>query len=617
MPDIDQLDGFATNVFGVANLIESPINKIERNVDDQAIGEGVGILDLQKTDEELLKLKDEWQSKHDGYYPPIQSRTKLNKLYYQGRQHGAGVYNKHGVSSNLIFEAEETFIPQALSRNPEPVVYSDNSPEGIQASNEIKAMLQYKADTMVLRQKMAVCLRQWSFGFLGIVKHTWSKKDNDFETRPVDPDNCVYDPDAYIDETGRYIGDFFGEKIMIKASKLIEKFPSKKDYIVLKVNGKLGTKVVYTEWWTDEYCFYTFGREVLDKKKNWYFNYDITEINTPEEQMAYNLEPKSVTPGKNHFATPQMPYSFLSIFSDQSQPHDLTNLIEQAIPNQDRILERDYQITRNLATGNNSIIFDDKKFNEVTGRQGAKAIEDGQPILGPVDGVRRLPASPLPTGIMEAQETDKQMLRQIFGTYGITPQQQTSQTTARGQILNQDQDTSRIGGGIGTALEQFGDNIFNWCLQMMYVFYDEPHWGAAIGTDKAIQVVKIINSDINRNFVVSVSPGSMLPKDEVSLQNMASTLWQEQAIDPLTLMRMMPNLFPDPNVSAQLLMAYKTNPIAYAQMIGVQAQQAVQPGGTGISNQEQSLQQPQPQGPPTVAGPPPSSGALSEVPINT
>lgn len=608
MPDVDALDGFQTNIFGVSNLIESPINKVERNVNDAAVGEQLGVLDLEKTDEELLRLKDEWQSKHDKYYPSIQARSKLNKLYYQGRQHGSGVYNKHGVSSNLIFEAQETFIPQALSRNPEPVVYSDNSDEGVQASNEIKAMLQYKADTMVLRQKMGVGLRQWSFGFIGIMKHTWSKKENDFETHPIDPDNCIYDSDAYIDETGRYVGEFFGEKILITAKKLIEKFPKKKEYILLKVNGKLGTKVVYTEWWTDEYCFYSFGTEILDKKKNWYFNYDITEVNTPEEQDAYGLEPKTVTPGKNHFARPQMPYSFLSIFSDQSQPHDLTNLIEQAIPNQDRILERDYQITRNLAVGNNSILFDDKKFNEVTGRQGARAIENGEPILGGVGSVERLPASPLPNGIIEAQEIDKQMLRQIFGTYGITPQKPTSQTTARGQILNQDQDTSRIGGGIGTALEQWADNIFNWWLQMIYVFYDEPHWGAAIGSDKAIQVVQIINSNINRNFVLTVSPGSMLPKDEISLQNMASELWAQKAIDPLTLMRMMPNLFPDANKSAQMLMLFLTNPMQYAQMIGVSAQQPPQVGGG------QPIQgQPQEAG--TTGGLPPSQGSLQEVPL--
>ncbi len=148
---------------------------------------------------------------------------------------------------------------------------------------------------------------------------------------------------------------------------------------------------------------------------------------------------------------------------------------------------------------------------------------------------------------------------------------------------------------------------------MIYVFYDEPHWGAAVGTDKAVQVVQIINSNINRNFIVQVSPGSMLPKDDISIQNMASTLWNADKIDPLTAMRTMPNLFPDPNQSAKLLMLYLTNPQLYAQMIGVPAQQPPQVGGG------QPVQG-QPQAPPTVGGnagaPPQGPGSLSQVPIN-
>ena len=110
-----------------------------------------------------------------------------------------------------------------------------------------------------------------------------------------------------------------------------------------------------------------------------------------------------------------------SVFTLQEQPHDITNLIEQSIPQQDRIIDRDFQISRNLRAGNNSLIMDDRFFTIETAKQGANAIEDGDPILGNIEGVKRLPASPLPSGILEAQEVDKQTLRGIFGTSGITP----------------------------------------------------------------------------------------------------------------------------------------------------------------------------------------------------
>jgi hypothetical protein len=57
--------------------------------------------------------------------------------------------------------------------------------------------------------------------------------------------------------------------------------------------------------------------------------------------------------------------------------------------------------------------------------------------------------------------------------------------------------------------------------------------------------------------------------------------------------------------------------MGYAQMIGVQPQvQPMQQGGVGISPTEQAQPQVQAQAPPTMAGGAPSSGALSEIPIN-
>ncbi len=215
-----------------------------------------------------------------------------------------------------------------------------------------------------------------------------------------------------------------------------------------------------------------------------------------------------------------------------------------------------------------------------------------------------MPASPLPSGILEAQETDKQMLRQLFGTYGITPQKQNSETTARGQILEQDQDSSRIGGGVGEALEQLADNVFNWWLQMMYVFYDEPHYGAILGLGKSVEYVQIINSDINRQFVVSVSPNSMAPRDEIALQNTALSLWQEKAIDPLNLMKLLPQVFPDPNKSAQMLLTFMTNPAQYAADLGVAMQQPMQPGAEGAPVAPEN---------PTTLSQPAQSGDLAQV----
>lgn len=602
------IDSFGLNIEGVADLVGSDINKVQTPQTEE-VGELIDVLKLNMSNEELLSLRDEYEQKHAKYYPKIEARTKQNRIYYTGSEYQTGLNVQKGVSSNLIFEAEETFIPEALAKNPEPVVWSDNTPEGEEASSQIKAILQYKADTMGIRKKLGIILRHWSVYFIGIVKYGWDKKNKDFTVDIRNPKNFVWDGDAYIDEVGRYIGQFIGERCTVTAKKLIEKYPKSSVYITLKVDGKLGTLVTYTEWWNDEFCFSTFEDEVLDKHKNQFFNYPDIEKNTPEEQEQYGLEEETSTPGKNHFAQPIMPYTFFSVFTLQEQPHDITNLIEQSIPNQDRILDRDLQISRNLRTGNNSLIMDDRFFTIETAKQGANAIEDGNPILGNIEGVKRLPASPLPNGILEAQESDKQTLRGIFGTSGITPQEQSSTTTARGMILNQDQDSSRIGGGIGESLEQFSDAIFNWMLQLMYVFYDEPHYAAIVGQGRSVEYVQIINSDINRQFVVSVSPNSMAPKDEISEQNQAVSLFTGHSLDPLSLFQKLN--FSDPKETALKTALWITNPQGYIQQfLGQQPQmQGQQPQTGGLPPQQGT--------PPPDLTAPPQNEPLKQIPLNS
>lgn len=605
------IDPFAQNIDAVQNLVGSDINKVDQ-AQFEDVGELTDVFELDMTDEECLKVADEGERNHKAYYPRIESRAKKNAIYLIGEEYKNGDTVGMKVASNLIFEAQTTFKAQALAKNPEPVIFSDNTDEGQQASNDLKTMLQYKADTKVLRRTLGFALDQWSVNFIGVIKHGWDDEANDFKTEVRNSRNFVWaDPKAYIDETGRYRGNLLGERVPVTAKRLCEMFPKHKEYITDKVEGKMGTEVTYTEWRSDKYCFYKFEKVILDKHRNEFFNYPQEEKNTEEDQEKYGAEPITVTKGKNHFAIPLMPYSFFSVFSLQQQPHDITNLIEQAIPQQNRIVERDLQITKNLRVSNNSLIMDEKYFTAETAQQGATGIEDGDPILGNPDGVKRLPASPLPNGILQAQQNDKDMLRQIFGTYGITPQQNNEDTTARGQILKQDQDSSRIGGGVGEALEQLADNVFNWWVQMIYVFYDEPHYGAILGLGKSVEFVKIINSDLNRQFVVSVSPNSMAPRDEIALQNTALSLWGEKAIDPLTLMKLLPQVFPDPNKSAQMLMMFMTNPQQYAAELGVAMPQParMQTGGQPgeqIQNPDQNL-----------SGNPPSSGSLQEIPIQT
>ena len=585
-------DPVTMNILGVTDLVQSGTNKLGDNPSEQegVVGQEVDVLDLPMEDEELITLKKSWENIYAPYEGKLKPRQAQNKSYLFGQQKFASGLGSKTVPSNLLFEATATFVPQALAKNPEPVVFSDNTPEGKQASNDLKTLLQFHAETLCLREKLGVMVWHWFVYFIEILKYGWDSELNEIKMEVRKPQNIILDPDGYVDEYGDFKGSFLGERIQSTAQELVDEYPKAKDFLSEELTNKMGTLVVRTEWWTDKYCFTTYKDKVLDKHKNEFFNY--------EEGAT------------NHFALPKTPYTFLSVFSLQEQPHDFTNLIEQNIANQDRINKRDFQIEKNLDHGNNAILMDDKNGTSETAHVGAKKKKKGEPILGPKGSVERLAANPLPNGILDSQNIDKDTLRSIYGTQGLTAQQPDENTTARGMILNQSHDSTRIGGGIGDRLETVAGNVFNWLTQLYYKFYDEKHYAAIMGQASAVEYVGLMMAGHQRRYVVSVSPNSMQPKDELTEMNQAVDLWKAQARDPITLFKKLN--YADPIETAKQVSLWVTNPQLYIQTMfpeTAQQQDSANPqnppdGGQPIPPQQPNLSSE------------PASSSLSNVPLN-
>ncbi len=560
MADIDPI---ALSIKGVQDLVSSGLNKKQSSVDgaEGVEGEYESELTLKLSDEQLLELAMITEAKYLPYEGKIKPRQLANKAYYLGKQN-QGSSADSPVAGNLIFEAEETFLPAALSKNPEPVVWSDNTTEGEKQASDVKTMLQYHADILVLRRKLNRMTRNWTVDLLGVVKHGWDGEISDITLETRDVKKFVFDPDGYIDEYGDYRGGLLGERITVSARRLAELFPKHKAFITILVDNLMGTQVTYTEWWSNEYCFTTFKSRVLEKHKNPFYNYDSTNKETDIDGVEQETEVK----GQNHFGRPKMPYTFLSVFSFGDKPHDETGLIEQNIPNQDLITKRESQITVNLDRSNNSIGLSGANFNEETGKQAAVALQKGNPVLIPTGGpigeaIARFPAPAIPSAMFQSLENSKVNLRTIFGTQGSTALPQSPEDTVGGQILNQEHDSTRIGGGIGDALEQVADNIFNWWVQMYKVFYDEKHYAAVLGQARGVEYVEFSSSDLQRRMVISVSPNSMKPKDEVFEMNQAISLFDKGVMDPKTLYTILD--FPDPQEKAEQAVLWRLDPASY------------------------------------------------------
>lgn len=569
----DPLDPFALNIRGATDLVENNINKVRGGADgspEGAVSERYGTLTLDLTDRELLKLRDEMEKRYAPYEGRMRPIWVRNLESYLGkRPDGQWLTPEGPISANLQFEAEETFLSAALAKNPEPVVFADNTPEGNAIATSVKTMLQFHSTELVLRRKLALMVRQWSIYHLGVLKHGWNPKVNDVAIENRRIQNFVFDPEGYVDAYGDFIGSL-GERIEVTAERLVELFEEEKDYIELEVDGQMGTKVIYTEWWSadDKFTFTTFKKKVLDKHLNQYFRYEepIQDPITGEPAIdPMNGEPM-MTKVRNHFATPKKPYTFLSVYSLQEMPHDITGNIEQNIANQTIITKRTDQLDYNAGASNNGYAFSEDNFNQETAKQAANARKKGNPILipsgGPIDkAILALPAQPMPESFFKELETTKNDLRGSWGIQGIAAQPPEDDQTARGMILNQSHDTTRIGGGVGDAIEQVASNVFNWLTQLYYVFYDEQHFAAIMGNAKAVEYVTLSNQDMDRQLIVSVSPDSLKPKDEVTTINMAQALFDKGAIGPKTLLKMLD--FPNPDEAAADGVLYKIDPATY------------------------------------------------------
>lgn len=586
------------------------INK-SKNDDNNSQAEGVSSpledeLTLDTDDEVLIESKNQWLKIWNNS-PKVADLTENQKIienYWKGKSYN-DTGEKRPLADNLIFQAEETLLPLVARENPDPsVISADNSEEGTRVAYDVLKTLQFQADRLKIKIKLQQVVRFWSLYMLGVAKVGWDHTTNDVSLAILRPQQLILDPDAYI-EGCEYKGKYIGEYKEEIASDLVLRFPDQKEYISETVEGKMGTKIKFIEWWTNEYMFWTLKDKVLLKAKNPHWNYDTQEPVTSETGV---VESQTVT-GKNHFDVPKMPYVFLSVFNLGVQPWDETNIILQNISLQDLVNKRLKQLDKNADYTNNGILVSGDAFDKNEASRVGEALRSGQTIWVPTgdvnQAVNRTTTPPLPNHVYQTLNDYRNELANIFGVRGVTPQGTMDEKTVRGKIVIKGQDTDRMG-LIVSQLEQFADDLYNWLVQLMYVYYDTPHLVAVLGQEKTMEYIALQKSQLTSKLIVGVAPGSMIPKDQLTKANQAIDLWTAGAIDPISLYERLDD--PNPREQAMKLMLWKTNPMS---LFGGQ-QPPGQPQG-----QQPPPEQTQPGSPPPSEplAPQNSQDILNQVPI--
>lgn len=555
-------------------------------------------LTLDTPDDDLIRLKKQWIQKWEQPSSKLRIRQDTSEFYWKrhsddiasvgsGFDSFIGMFRntptQHNLPlvDNILFEALETFLPQATRKNPEPVVTADNTLEGKELADKVRKMLIHLSDILNLKLKLKTATRNWALYFVGIAKVGWSFEDEEISLSILRPQKFILDPNSTITEGGFYTGEYIGEFRKDTAAILVERFPNKKEFIRKFVQGKMGTEIQYIEWWADKgrMLFWTLKDTVLDKVRNPHWNYpgERTTVNELGDEVIEKFT------GKNHFKNPQFPHRFLSIFNLGLHPYDDTSLFEQNIANQDLITKRYRQIDENVDGMNGGWAISGEKSG-ITKEQARAAIDafrDGRGVWIPEgninEAVSHIQQTGLPSDVFNQLQDARNELRGVFGVAGSTPQGTQQEQTVRGKIIRAGQDQSRIGGGVAEYIEQFADSIFNLFVQMMYVYYDEEHIASIIGAGDAQQTISLRNTDLNRDLLVSVKEGSMIPKDPLTEANQAIDLFGAGAISPLTLHKRLDD--PNPQETVEELARFQS---------GQLAQQGTPQGGAAPGEQQRS-----------------------------
>lgn len=522
----------ALNIFSSLNKGEG----VTENLNPTPVDE----FESQMSDVEIMDLVNDWKKVYGVYYNDIEPSQRISFEYWIGKQkneEGDSLFGTTPLNDNLIFEAVETFLPIATRANPDPLVQADPSPEGQEIAKDIKSSLVSEADRQKLRMKLKKMARHWTIYRTGVLKLDWDPITRQIVTEVVNPKKIIFDKDGYINEGGKFVGDYIGYKKRLPASKLIEMFPKKELQILLVAKDKSGTKLEYFEWfYKGKELFFTMENTVLGKFKNPHWNYDMPEKTDPETGAILS----EAVEGLNHFKEPEAPYLFLSVFSTGLQPHDETSLIIQNVGIQDMINRRWRQIDKNVEGMNNGMIVSGKSFTEDQASGAASALRRGMAIRVPDGDITKavlFPQRPgLPSDVYNSLKDGREELRNIFGTSGSQPQGIEKEQTARGKILTNQLDSSRIGGGVTEYIEQVADGWYNWVVQMMYVHWTEPQYIIGAGSTGGANLIAMTNAKfpLLKTLNITVKEGSLIPKDPLTQRNEAIDLWSAGAIDPIT-----------------------------------------------------------------------------------
>ena len=522
------------------------------------------------SDEELVRTIDTWMKECRTWHDWMLIRQDKSVAYYLGAQtdiNDIPPYNSNTVY-NRIFEATETIVPIITGTAHQFIAIPGQEDErSVERSKKIQKVLAKKYEDLEIQQKLENVTRDMILKRFGVLKWYWNIQSDDVDVKVVDARLILIpklrmdanDPSLpYVMELQEYtreeIRAFFPD---VDPDKLV--FGRDAEYSAAPsfFNQNRAPAYQIIEVTTNEYICWKQGSTILKKIVSPYFDFEGEE----EEKIVTkeNGKVKTVKYRKfyNHLDYPVKNYIFFNPFTSGDSPVADASLAEIAIPIQDDINTQKRQIINNLIKmGNGQVYIDSDAIpkelaDQITSEPGL--VIEGK-NLASENRIRREPGVALPQSHFANLQESVIAFDNVFGTHGAV-RGASGDTTLGGQILNRQQDLSRIE-QLTRTLNRGVARLADGLVQMMRLYYDADHLVKILGRDGAIEFIHFTRDDIDENVVINVKSGTPPVLDPVARYNQAIQLWQLNAIDPETLFERLE--FADPQESAQKLFAWKS-----------------------------------------------------------
>ncbi|MEB3215558.1 MAG: hypothetical protein VKN72_04745 [Nostocales cyanobacterium 94392] len=542
---------------------------------------------IDSKDDDIVETFIEWKKESQSYHDQLLKKQKVSEDYYNGNQTDRDLVAPFdcNVVENRIFEAVETIAPVCTANAHQFMVMPGNDNEkSLEKARNLQKVLSRKYEELEMQKKLETTIRHLMLFRFGCLKWVWDEILNDVDVKVIDP-RLIMVPKMRLDPHDL---PYKMEIQEYTRQEIEEYFPKAKiDELVTEDAVDTGkskdAKKVYRvfEVWTPEMVAWFSNNKLLDRKANPYWDFEGQKKKYIDME---GKEPKvsSTLKYRNHFDKPTDPYVFFTTFEVGDEPFGSTSLIEIGIPIQDAINTQKRQIIDNLRRmGNGQIYMDDDAMSEekaenITTEAGLVIRGDG---VASQNKIRREPGVPLPAGHFENLSHSEMMFDNIMGVHGATRGQAGSKTLGQ-DIISRQQDYTRID-LITRVLNRGVARLADGLAQLMKLFYTENHVIKILGEDGAISFVNFNRDDVEDDIVIDVKSGMTLPVDKITQRTEAVQLWQLGAIDPVTLFERLE--FPNPEKSAERLLAWKTGQLSQDTMAKIQLAKAQAEMGNAAS----------------------------------